>query len=380
MIKVLLVDDSNFIRIGIEKLITSHPGIQVSGTARNGLEALKFLEQNQVDVVILDFFMPKMNGIETLEHIMSTKPLPVIMITIANKEEHAEMYFRALQLGAFDIIPKPTGLDSLYLDKMKKELIQKIQIASISQRKLKMLKNSIEVKRISADFKDSLAHKKSSNSFVEVKNQVLEDLDLTRDSKKLMEYKPKFNVVIVGASTGGPPIVINLIKNITNIRNTALIIVQHMPSGFTRLFAHRLNDNSDFNIKEAETGMEILPGHGYVAAGDKHLAIKLNNNSVFCELTEDPKIWGIRPSIDYTVYFFGQVFKDRAFLTILTGMGRDGADAVQLIKKYGGHTYAQDPNEAMIDSMPKQAINTGCVDYIKPYHEISTIINNQIIK
>jgi two-component system, chemotaxis family, protein-glutamate methylesterase/glutaminase len=377
MIKVLLVDDSNFIRIGIKKLITSHPGIQVSGTARNGIEALKYLEQNQVDVVILDFFMPKMDGIETLEHIMSTKPLPVIMITIANKEEHAEMYFRALQLGAFDIIPKPTGLDSLYLDKMKKDLIQKIQIASISQRKLNMLKNSIEMKRISTNFNDNFLHEKKKKNFREEKNQSLIKLEISEDNNFLLKYRPNFNLIIIGASTGGPPIVDNLIKELKNNNNSALIIIQHMPSGFTRLFAHRLNDNSDFNIKEAETGMEILPGHGYVAAGDKHLAIKLYNNSVFCELTEDPKIWGIRPNIDYTTSFLAPLFKEHTLLIILTGMGCDGAEATRLIKKYGGHSFAQDPEEALISGMPTQAIKTGCIDYIKSYHEISAIINNQ---
>ena len=366
MIKILITDDSKFMRVSLERILQDDPEIQVIGTARNGLEALEFIKEHPVDVIILDFFMPKMDGLETLKNIMATNPIPTIMITIANEKDNADMYFKALKLGAFDIIPKPSGLDSLYIDQMRDNLKEKIRIAAQSKVKLKSM---IEKAPPSSELFE-LSKKTSISPEGPVEKPIFKIDSST--------FIPPFNLLIIGASTGGPSKVFDLVKALTYKSNLTIIVVQHMPSGFTEFFAQRLSDSTSFKFSEAKHNEKLRPGLGYVAPGNFHLKLGINNFEISCLLDQSEKIWGVRPCIDVTMKTAAPIFKDRCTGVILTGMGQDGSEGIAEIKRYHGYTYAQSADEALINSMPEHAIKTGAIDFVFPVEKISRSLNEKI--
>jgi two-component system chemotaxis response regulator CheB len=368
MIKTLIVDDSKFMRTTLEQSLSSDPEIQVVGTARNGIDALEFLEKYPVDVIVLDFFMPKMDGLETLEHIMKTHPIPTIMITIANEAEYAALYFKALRLGAFDILSKPSGVQSLYADQMKEVLTQKIKAAFESRNKMTVLVEQV---------------KATEEFFEQTKPVYAPPAEIKFTPEKGDEpstYTPPFACIIIGASTGGPTKVFEMITKLQYNTNIAVVVVQHMPGGFTRHFSDRLGQVTPFKFFEIQHGEIIKPGFGYVAPGDYHTTFTLQNYKIIAKLDQSERVWGVRPCIDYVMNTAAPIFKNKCVGVIITGMGWDGSDGIKTIKKYNGITYAQEPSEALISSMPEKAIGTGCVDYVLPVERISYSINQNLPK
>lgn len=369
MIKVLIVDDSKFMRINLTKILSEDEKIHVIGSARNGIEALNFIDKNPVDIVILDFFMPKMDGLETLEKIMENKRIPTIMITIANKSENADFYFKALNLGAFDIIEKPSGMESLYLEKMKERLIKTIHFAFVSKGKYKVFENQKLVEKIINEKKG--IGTKFNDNFFEIQENIDSEID---------QIHPSFFLLIIGSSTGGPPRLVEIVKKLPKSSKYATIIIQHMPEGFTASFANRLDANSDIPFTELKNGEVLRPGRGYVAPGDFHVKLLVHNDEIIFLLNKEHKIWGLRPSIDYFMINSAPIFKNKCIGIILTGMGKDGAFGLSKVKDFGGIIIVQDPNEAIINSMPLEAIKRCSVDKILPIRGISTFINNIFIK
>ncbi len=297
MIKILIVDDSKFIRFNLEQMFQNVPDIKVVGTARNGIEALEFLKQNSVDVVILDFFMPKMDGLETLAEIMAHYSIPTIMITIANQSEHADLYFSALKLGAFEIIPKPTGRDSLYIDTLAETLKDRIRAAYHAKPKIS------EVQRNNEALKEVLEKGKRVIEEITRKQQEREQIKAFEIQKNTIAYPtqnlssfslpsirslnqvptgftPSCNLLVIGASTGGPGKIIDLLSVLERKMNTIIVIVQHMPSGFTYHFAERLNAINNHKCSEAQHGERLIPGNCYVAPGDFHMRFAIVGNEV----------------------------------------------------------------------------------------------------
>jgi two-component system chemotaxis response regulator CheB len=373
MVKILIVDDSKFMRFNLEKILTKVPGFNVIGTARNGLDALDFLDAHEPDVIILDFFMPKLDGLGTLEKIMSRKnPIPTIMITIATRAEHSDIYFKALELGAIDIIPKPSGRDVLYLDEIEKVIIQKVKIATESRSKLKVFSNQNKIKAIQAQYKTQ--NKKTPEKVFEkikIKSNTLQ--------KTYKDYVSPNKIIFIGASTGGPPKIIEILKDIQYHYGVSIIVVQHMPAGFTKGFSERLDRISSYKFTEVENEMILEAGKGYCAKGDFHLKFEKMDDRLVFVLNQEDKIWGIRPSIDYTLQSLAPLAKTKLCAIILTGMGRDGTDGVGYVKKYKGTTIAQDIEDALIDSMPKNAIETGYIDLILKTDEMASYVNEIII-
>ncbi len=392
MIKILIVDDSKFIRFNLEQMFQNVPDIQVVGTARNGIEALDFLKQNSVDVVILDFFMPKMDGLETLAEIMTHYSIPTIMITIANQAEHADLYFSALKLGAFEIIPKPTGRDSLYIDTLADTLKERIRAAYNAKHKIS------EVQRNTEALKEILEKGKRVIEEITRKQQEIEQTKVFEIKKTTISYPAQnlssfslpsiraleqippgfstsFNLLVIGASTGGPGKIIDLLSVLERKMNTITVIVQHMPSGFTYHFAERLNSINNHRCSEAQHGEQLIPGNCYVAPGDYHMRFGIKSNEIYCVLDQEDRINGLRPAIDYTFISGGYIFKKNMYGVVLTGMGNDGSEGVKHIKKCNGTVLAQSLDEALITSMPEKAIKTNCVDYIAPVSEIGRILN-----
>lgn len=339
-IKVLVVDDSAFMRKLVSEIINEQPDMEVVATARNGQDALKKLPNLSVDVITLDVEMPVMNGLETLEQIMRTKPLPVIMLSSIT-QRGSEVTLAALSMGAVDFITKPSGNISLDLRIVGDDLVAKIR---------------------------SVAGIKSTASFarpiIKPRLQTIQAKKTTFSSGSATSK----NIVAIGSSTGGPRALEEVFNNLPANLSAGIVVVQHMPKGFTRSLAERLNAISSINVREAVDGDYIEDGVALVAPGDYHMTI---NEDKQVRLNQDPPVQFLRPAVDVTMLTLPDIFFSNIVGVILTGMGKDGAQGMAAIKKSGGHTIAQDQTTSTIYSMPRAVIDQDNADYVLPLYGIA---------
>jgi len=343
-IRVLVVDDSAFMRKVISDIVNQDPHLEVVGTARDGQDALQKIQGLKPDVVTMDVEMPGMDGLAALEQLMKTNPVPVIMISSLTKQG-AELTFKALQLGAVDFIAKPSGQISLDIDKVRDEIINKIKTAAGTRNKL-------------ANFKYQ---------------EVIKPFEPVT-GKKLEKSSDLKNIVLIGTSTGGPKALHEVIPRLPANTNAGILIVQHMPPGFTRSLAERLDSMSQIMVKEAEHGDKIVPGCAYIAPGDYHLTVNRPANGMhelFINLTKDPPQGGHRPSVDIMLESVARNFWANMVCVIMTGMGRDGSQGVQKVKDRGGKVIAEHQSTCIVYGMPKAAVETGCVDKVVMLQDIS---------
>ncbi|MBC7189466.1 chemotaxis response regulator protein-glutamate methylesterase [Candidatus Aerophobetes bacterium] len=335
-IKVLVVDDSAFMRKAIRQILESDPLIEVVGIARDGQDALEKVEELNPDVVTLDINMPRMDGLTCLRHIMTAHPLPVVMISSLT-QKGAQETFRALELGAVDFIPKLSGTISLDIGKQKNEIIAKVKAAA----------------RVRVEKKKSLSTLKVVKPEISARGP---------EKRRVISQK----VVVIGVSTGGPQTLMRIIPYLPGDLPAALLIVQHMPPNFTRAFAERLNSASALEIKEAEAGDFIEEGKGYLAPGDYHMTVakRALGKGAIIRLSKEPSNTLHRPSVDVTMFSVAELYGENTVGVILTGMGSDGAEAMKEVKRRGGKTIAQDEESSIIFGMPKAAIEGGCVDKV----------------
>lgn len=324
-IRVLIVDDSMLMRKIISDMLGKESDMEVVGTARHGREALEMINKLDPDVITLDIEMPVMDGLTTLHHIMSEMPRPVIMLSAADKKQ-ADITIKALEMGAVDFVPKTSGSLSLDLDKESELVVQKVRTAA-----------KVRVR---------------SRRGMREGPAILCDAVSTCDDK----------LVLIGSSTGGPKALPELMSRLPGDLDAGLLIVQHMPEGFTKAFAERLNQTSKVKVKEAEDGDEIRKGMALVAPGNRHMEV--HGNKV--RLTDGPKLHFVRPAVDVTMMTAAPIFGKRAVGVILTGMGNDGAKGMSVIKSYGGRTMVQDEASSVVYGMPKAAVDMGAVDEIVP--------------
>lgn len=352
-IRVFVVDDSAFMRKLITEIINEDPELEVAGYARNGQDALRKLAKLDVDVVTLDVEMPIMDGLETLKHIMETKPLPVVMLS-SETRKGSETTIQALSLGAVDFIAKPSGhpgghpsgIGSPALDGIATEIKEKVRLAAVAQ-----LQPSEPAKRPRIIKSPSLP---------------VFDRPATGVAEKL---------VIIGSSTGGPKALEGVFASIPANLPAAMVVVQHMPKDFTRSFAERLNSLCPFPVKEATDGDLVENGKVLIAPGDYHLTITHERR---IKLNQDERVMFLRPAIDVTMERLPAVYGKRILGVILTGMGRDGAKGMAEIKKAGGITIAQDKSTSTIYSMPRVVAEEGNADYILPLDQIGRVITELI--
>jgi len=346
IIRVLVVDDSAFMRRVISDMLNDEPDIEVVMTASDGVEAVENCCRERPDVVTMDIAMPNMDGITALEMIMQRCPTPVLMLTGISKEE-ADVTIRCFETGAVDFVAKPSGQISLDIHKIKEELLDKIRHTA-----------EIQVKAI--EIRPSRP--------VEVDKEPPEEL----------------KVVIIGASTGGPQAISEIMGNLPKELNYAVLIVQHMPPTFTRSFAERLEKHAGANAKEADEGDIIEDGVVLVAPGDRHMKVKLRNiegrMKPTITLIDGPKVHNVRPSIDVLMDSVAEVFGKNTVGVILTGMGKDGAAGMEKIKKRSGGTIVQDEATSAVYGMPKATIERVKVDVEAPLEEIAKEITNIICK
>ena len=335
-IKLLIVDDSFLIRNIIADLLKNESDIQIIGSAANGNEAVKKIVDLKPDVVTMDYRMPELDGLGAIDAVMKgSGHKPAIIMVSAITADGAEETLRCLRHGAVDFVQKPSGELSLDIQDVQGELIRKIRIA----------------------YHAFIEHRKSR--FVE-ENIV----------KKISHLHP-IEAVVIGASTGGPPVVEQIVKSLPNGINAAVFVVQHMPKEFTGSLAARLNNLSQITVKEATDGEEVEDGQCYVAPGDWHMMIEKNSvGRKIIRLGNQPQRNGFRPSIDYTMISAAGVYGEKAMGVILTGMGNDGSGGMLEVKKAKGRTIVQSPETALISSMPRAAIDINAVEEILPVTEI----------
>ncbi|MCD6449792.1 MAG: chemotaxis response regulator protein-glutamate methylesterase [Thermotogaceae bacterium] len=333
-IRVMIADDSAFMRMILKDIIDSQPDMKVVAIAKDGLEAVELAVKHRPDVITLDVEMPKLNGIEALKLIMKKAPARVIMVSSLT-EEGAEITLTALQIGAVDFLAKPAGSVSMTFRQVADQLLEKIR-------------NAIKV-----DLTKLTAR--------EVKPSMIK-------MKKVQAATGK--VVVIGASTGGPRSLDMVIPPLPSNFPAPIIVVQHMPAGFTKSLAARLDKNSNLNVKEAQEEDILKPGWVYVAPGDYHLGARLNGSRVSLYLDKSPKINNVRPAIDYTLDKITEIYKEKTIAVILTGMGKDGTKGAFKVKFYKGTVIAESKETCVVFGMPKSVIEEGYVDYVLPAYKI----------
>ena len=341
-IKVLIVDDSALVRKIITDVLESDPMIEVVGTANNGKTAVFKNQTLSPDVITMDIEMPIMNGLDALREIIATNPKPVIMMSVLT-QHGAEATFKALEFGAIDFIPKPSTVMSISVDEIKEQLISKVK--SVCRTKIKVPQSVLDYK------KENGAEKTQ-----EVRTPVFQP-----EVKPLvMPVKASTGKVVgIGTSTGGPSALLTVFRSFPEKFPAPVLVVQHMPEGFTKAFAERLNASSFLTVKEAEDGDKVFPGCGYLAPGHSHMAIERKNGSDILRVYKGDKVSGHRPSIDVLFDSLADQCGSELVAAIMTGMGRDGAGGIARIKKAGGYTVAQNEETSVVYGMNRVAVELG---------------------
>ncbi|WP_062197874.1 protein-glutamate methylesterase/protein-glutamine glutaminase [Massilibacterium senegalense] len=359
-IRVLVVDDSAFMRKLISDFLNEDRRIEVVGVAKNGNEALEKVQQLNPDVITLDIEMPVMDGLTALSKLMRTNPKPVVMLSSSTAEE-ADATFVAMQRGAIDFVAKPSGAISLDLYKVKEEVIEKVVSASKANIR-QMVRQSSNVQSI----KPSINVRASQKEQVEKK----------KDSKTLLHQ-----IVCIGTSTGGPQALQEVITKFPKNLNAPVLVVQHMPPGFTKSLADRLNHLSQIPVKEAEDGEMLESGVVYIAKGAYHLKVKKINQNVKIVLDQSPLANGHRPAVDPMFASVAEELRDfNKVAVVMTGMGSDGAKGLQVLKNSGRlvAAIAESEKTSVVFGMPKAAIETGDVTEVVPLEKIAETISKYI--
>ncbi len=349
MIRVLVVDDSAFMRKAITSMLQEDPEIKVIGTARDGVEAVELTEKLKPDIVTMDVEMPKMDGISALKEIMHKYPVPVLMVSSLTTEG-AKVTLEALELGAVDFIPKNLAELSVNIVKIKGILLEKIK--TIARRGI--------IKR-----RPPLKERKVETPGVEI-------------PKIRITGERKVGIVSIGTSTGGPKALQEIIPKLPKGFPVAVVVAQHMPPNFTKAFAERLDQLSQISVKEAEEGESLKPGIVYIAPGRGHMRIKRKGIETYVNISEDKEEFIYRPSVDILMSSVAECFPGRTLGVILTGMGTDGAQGCRKIKETGGRVFAQSEDTCVVYGMPKAVVEAGLADKVVPLEEMAGEIINAV--
>ena len=343
-VRVLVVDDSALMRKLIPQIIESDNSIQVVGTAMDGSFGLRKIEELKPDVVTLDLEMPGMGGIDMLKEIMRRYPLPVIVVS-SHSTEGASITLKALGLGAFDFVAKPQDV-SARMPEIARELIAKIKAAAHGK--------GVRVTPIPPAL------------FPQRRNKTNPELAAVPT-----------RVVVIGVSTGGPNALQYVLSQLSADFPGTILVVQHMPDGFTDMFARRLNETCSLQVKEAQSGDLLLPGRVLICPGNRHLKVKklaLGSVAILCD---DARVNGHRPSVDILFRSAAEEFGPLTVAVLMTGMGDDGAEGLGLVKATGGMTIAQSEDSCVVYGMPKAAVDRGYAIRIVPLEGLASTLQAQ---
>jgi len=343
-IRVLVVDDSALMRKLIPLILERDPDIEVIGTAMDGAFALRKIAELHPDVVTLDLEMPRMDGIETLRSIMRSAPLPVIVFSTHSKEG-AYSTFKALALGAIDFVAKPQDAAAGHLDPIAYQLVEKIKVA-------KRAGGPKSLPKVEAE---APAPQKNRSRLA----------------------LPPNRTIAIGISTGGPNALQYLLSQIPGDFPGTIVIVQHMPEGFTDMFARRLDECCALEVQEAKSGDLLLAGRVLICPGNRHMMVRRMPRGEMVVLSDGPPINGHRPSVDVLFHSVAQEFALTAVGVLMTGMGDDGAEGLGAIKAAGGMTIAQSEDTCVVSGMPRAAILKGYANKVLPLEGMAAFLVNQ---
>lgn len=350
MVKVLIVDDSAFMRNVLSNMLSSDPEIKIVGTARDGLEAIEKVESLTPDIVTMDVEMPRMDGIAALKYIMGKNPVPVIMVSSLTTEG-AKVTLDALDLGAVDFIPKNLSDLSINIVKIREILIEKIKHIG---------RKGIFKKRI---------RPAAAPRIVEIPKAM--PLRTTGDRR--------VGILAIGTSTGGPKALQEIVPRLPKDFPAPIVIAQHMPPNFTGPFAERLNQLSQITVKEAEEGEPLRNGVALIAPGRGHMRVKrLRGIETVVTISENKEEFIYRPSVDALMLSIAEFFPGRALGVILTGMGSDGCKGLIEVKRTGGRIFAQDEDTCVVYGMPKAVVDAGIADKVLSLEEMAGEIINSV--
>lgn len=335
---VLVVDDSIFMRRMVADMIGRFPGFRVVGTSADGQDALRDIERLDPDVVTLDIEMPRLDGFGVLERVMGSRPRPIVVLS-AYTDAGSEATLRALDLGAVDFVPKPSGPISFDLAKVEAQLYTALQAA------------------VAADLQ-ALLRERGRRERVAPPN-----LAGVREA-----------AVAIAASTGGPRALSNILTALPAELGAAVLVVQHMPPGFTSTLAARLDEISRLPVSEAGGGEEVIANHVWIAPGDFHMRLRRIGSTVTIALDQRDPIWGTRPAADALFPSVAETYGERSVGVVLTGMGGDGAAGLAAIRAVGGRTLVQDRMSSVVFGMPGRAVAVGAAERVVPLQEMPAAI------
>jgi two-component system chemotaxis response regulator CheB len=341
--KVLVVDDSAFMRKMLTEIIGSDERFVVVGNARDGVDALMKVDQLHPDVITLDVEMPVMDGYTTLVELMKRRPMPVVMIS-SRTQAGAEITMRCLSAGAVDFVAKPHGPISLDIANVASDILAKIAVASQSR-----------------------PHRDSELRIRQAQNPVL-----IRQSSLPRPGLRNAGIIVIGASTGGPRALHTLIPALEADFPIPGVIIQHMPPGFTQSLAKRLDFESRVAVREATDGEELQAGTFLLAPGGVHLVVDEQHTT---RLITGPPLHGVRPAVDITLESVARVFGDRTIAVLLTGMGRDGARGMKALHDLGAQTFAEDESTCVVYGMPRAAMELGGVGAAYPLGDLPAAVS-----
>lgn len=339
-IRVLVVDDSALMRKLIPEVLRRDPSLEVVGTAMDGLIGMKRIGDLHPDVVTLDLEMPRMHGMEMLREITRKDRIPVIVFA-AKSDQGADFALRALSSGAFDVVTKPDEAASGNLEHVAAELASRVKAAA---------------------------------KFGAPKMVPADDVPQYRPRKARLGERPASRVVGIGVSTGGPAALEYLCSRLPASFPGSLLVVQHMPEGFTERFAQRLNDCSAIEVKEARSGDLLLAGRALICPGNRHLRMRRMDRGDVAIVVDAAPVNGHKPSVDVLFQSLAQEFGAKAVAVIMTGMGEDGVAGLGAVRAAGGITIAQSPETCVVDSMPRSAIDHRFALRVVPLDQLATAL------
>ena len=344
-IRVLVVDDSALMRKLIPQVLHRDPSIEVVGTAMDGEMGLKKIAELRPHVVTLDLDMPRMDGIEMLRQITHKHRVPVIVFS-AQTDRSASLTLKALALGAFDFVTKPQDAASGRIEQIAAEFALKIKFAAASGAP-KMIITVPSMKR--------KEHRRTS----------------------LPNWPSR--IVAIGISTGGPNALQYLFSQLPEDFPGCLLVVQHMPEGFTDMFARRLNESCAIEVKEAQSGDLLLAGRALICPGNRHMKVRRMEHGNIAILVDQPRVNGHRPSADVLFQSVAQEFGSNSIAVLMTGMGDDGATVMGAVRAAGGLTIVQSPDSCVVDSMPRSAIERGFASRIVSLSNLSSVLQSKCL-
>ena len=354
-IRILVVDDSPFMRKSLQKMLEEAPDLKVVATARDGVDALEKIEEHQPDIVTLDIEMPRMDGLTCLKKIMATRPMPVLMVSSLT-QEGAQATLDALSIGALDFIPKESSFASLSILQIQHDLQEKVRRLATSPRFHRPAPGPHPPTPAPAPARPALPERPAPPA---------------APAGAGIPASPLAELLLIGSSTGGPKALQDFLPGLPGALPVPCLIVQHMPSTFTRPFAERLDGLCQVHVKEAELGEPLKAGTVYIAPGGIHMTYGARGPKGCVELSPEPMSSLHRPSVDVLFMSVAELYKGQVFAGILTGMGADGAKGLEQLKRKGAHTLAEAEESCVVYGMPRAAVERGCVDTVAPLPDIA---------